>query len=74
VATSINRYTNLEKDNGTFAVGVASGIKGIGALASSNSWLGECVALWVLTGVEAQFTDAQAKTFLQSFGWTIPWS
>lgn len=74
VGTNTNRYTDLEKDNGTFAVGVLDGVKGIGALSALNSHIGEILALWIFDGVDAQFTDAQAKSMLQSLGWIIPWT
>lgn len=73
-ATTINRYSDLEKDNGTYAATPADAPKGLGAAAGATSWLGECVYFVILEGANAQFTDAQAKTFLQSFGWTIPWT
>ena len=72
--TTTNRYTDLEKDNGTFAAGVLDGIKGIGALSGLNSHLGEVLALWVFEGTDAQFSDAQAKSMLQALGWSPPWS
>ena len=70
-----NRYTNIEKDNGTFGAGAVDGTKGIGAYAGLNSHLGEVLALWVFEGSDAQFSDAQAKTMLTNLGWSgIPWS
>lgn len=68
-----NRYSDAEKDNGTFGPGTIDSIKGIGALSGDNSFLGEVLAYWILEGANAQFTDAQAKIFLQSLGWVIPW-
>lgn len=72
--STVNRYTDLERDDGTFAAGVVDGLKAIGAGVAQNSWLGECLAWWILENADAQFTAAQAKSFLQSLGWTIPWS
>lgn len=72
--SATNRYSDLEKDNGTFAAGVIDGTKGIGAVSGQNSHLGEVLAFWILEGADAQFTDAQAKAMLQALGWSIPWS
>lgn len=72
--SNTNRYTDLEKDNGTFAAGVLDGNKGIGALTGLNSHLGEVAGLWIFEGTDAQFTDAQAKALLQGLGWSIPWT
>lgn len=74
-ATTVNRYTDLEKDNGTFAAGVLDGTKGIGAQAAQSSNVGECAGFWIFEGTDAQFTDASAKAFLGALNWSgIPWS
>lgn len=73
-AGSINRYTDLERDDGTFAAGVVDGVKGIGSDGSQASHLGEILAYWIMQGADAQFTALQAKTFLQSLGWAPPWA
>ncbi|HZJ66831.1 MAG TPA: hypothetical protein VFD36_25165 [Kofleriaceae bacterium] len=73
-AGTINRYTDLERDDGTFAAGVVDGVKGLGADGTQASHLGEVLAYWIMQGANAQFTALQAKTFLQSFGWAPPWA
>jgi hypothetical protein len=72
--TTVSRYTDQEKDNGTFGAGTIDAIKGIGALAGGNSHLGEVVAFWIFDGADARYTDAQAKSLLQGLGWSIAWS
>lgn len=73
-AGSVNRYSDLERDDGTFGAGVLDGIKGLGAAAAQNSFTGEVLAFWILQGADAQFTALQAKTFLLSLGWAPPWA
>ncbi len=73
-AGTINRYTDLERDDGTFAAGVIDGVKGIGADGTQASHVGEILAYWIMQGADAQFTALQAKTFLQSLGWAPPWA
>lgn len=73
-AGSVNRYTDLERDDGTFGAGVVDGIKGLGATIAQNSFTGEVLAYWIMQGADAQFTALQAKTFLQSLGWSPPWA
>lgn len=73
-AGSVNRYSDLERDDGTFGAGVLDGIKGIGATTAQNSFTGEVLAYWILQGTDAQFTALQAKTLLQSLGWAPPWA
>ena len=73
-AGSVNRYTDLERDDGTFGAGVLDGLKGLGATTAQNSFTGEILAYWIMQGADAQFTALQAKTFLQSLGWAPPWA
>lgn len=73
-AGTVNRYTDLERDDGTFAAGVIDGVKGIGADGTQASHLGEVLAYWILQGADAQFTALQARTLLQSLGWAPPWA
>lgn len=73
-AGSVNRYSDLERDDGTFGAGVLDGIKGLGATTAQNSFTGEVLAYWILQGTDAQFTALQAKTFLQSLGWPPLWA
>lgn len=72
--STTNRYTDLERDDGTFAAGVIDGIKGLGGVNGNNSHVGEVLAYWIFDGADALFSAAQAKTHLQLLGWTIPWT
>lgn len=73
-ATTTNRYSDLEKDLGTFAAGVLDGTKGLGAVGGQNSHLGEVVRHWIFEGTDAQHTDASAKALLQALEWAPGWT
>lgn len=65
-------YTTQEKITGT--QGTYSGlVLGLGASGGTCPTCGYLYAA-VMSGANAEFTDAQAKTLLQTLGWTIPWS
>lgn len=72
--TTTNRYSDLEKDTGTFAAGVLDGTKGLGAVGGQNSHLGEVVRHWIFEGTDAQHTDASAKALLQALEWAPGWT
>ena len=65
-------YTNQEKIVGT--VGTYTGIAlGYGASGGTCPSTGYAYGA-VLSGANAEMTDAQVKSLLQTLGWTIPWS
>lgn len=66
-------YSDLEKITGTYSAGVTDGTKGIG-MAGASPLAGD--VLWMLTfaGANAEWSDANVKSFLTALGWSIPWS
>jgi uncharacterized repeat protein (TIGR01451 family) len=70
--TFVGRWTDLEADIGTYGATPGDAVKGIGAVGGGLSFVGEVLGVWILEGANAQIaTNAAAKTFLQSLGWTI---
>ncbi len=71
-AATAKLYTSQEIVTGTYNSGVGDGtVKGYGAAgapASFNILLG---AAW--EGVQAEFSDSDARSMFQALGWTVPW-
>lgn len=71
-ASTAKLYTSQEIITGTYNSGVGDGtVKGFGGSGTS------CVMNILLgagfEGANAEFSDANARSFLQALGWTIPW-
>lgn len=66
-------YTGQEKLAGTYSASVVDGIKGFGTSGGTTApALIAYSAVW--SGASAEVSDAQAKTLLQTLGWSIGWS
>ncbi len=73
-AGAVAFYSNLEKVIGTYNAGVLDGFKGIGAAGGGNSATGKFRLVAAFEGAAAEAVANSPKTFLQTLGWSIPWS
>lgn len=72
-AGSVTMYTDQEVLAGTYSAAVTDGTKGIGATQGAGDPSSKFFYMSVFSGGAAEFTTAQARSLLQTLGWTIPW-
>lgn len=75
--SAVVMYTDEVKTVGTFNSGATDNNKGYGGgplFTASPPALSGVLYGFVLSGANAELSDAQVKTLLQALGWTVPWS
>ena len=71
-AGTVTAFSNQEKYTGTYSAAVTDGVKGWGSTSGNACPM---AVLWGMCfkAAQAEWTDAEIKSFLQAMGWSIPW-